>query len=169
VNGGSWGCIYSLQPLPSHCSFSADRGRPVPLVQTVHPHTSKAEITTVSSNGYINDYSALMCRQMLDKAVTDGPVVHPRRSARTLKMHFTEPTTFGFFWFFNDRTVRAWGWTVRAWSRTVLASPLDSPQCKRCFLQCSYPRLTLVSRTVRRKGLDGPRIGVFPKSLSCPE
>jgi hypothetical protein len=30
---------------------------------------------------------------MSDKAVADGPVVHPRRSARTLKMHFTEPVT----------------------------------------------------------------------------
>jgi hypothetical protein len=48
-----------------------------------------------------------MRRQMSDKAVTDGLTVHPRRSVRTLKMHFTEPVTFGFFWFFNDRTVRA--------------------------------------------------------------
>jgi hypothetical protein len=49
----------------------------------------------------------LMCHQMSDKAVADGPAVHPGRSARTLKMHFTEPITFGFFWFYNDRTVRA--------------------------------------------------------------
>jgi hypothetical protein len=41
----------------------------------------------------------LMCRQMSDKAVADGPVVHPGRSARTLKIHFTEPVTFRFFWF----------------------------------------------------------------------
>jgi hypothetical protein len=41
----------------------------------------------------------LMCRQISDKAVTDGPTVHPRRSARTLKMHFTEPVTFGFLGF----------------------------------------------------------------------
>jgi hypothetical protein len=41
----------------------------------------------------------LMCRQMSDKAVTDGLVVHPGRSTRTLKIHFTEPVTFGFFWF----------------------------------------------------------------------
>jgi hypothetical protein len=47
----------------------------------------------------------LMCHQMSDKAVADGLAVHPGRSARTLKMHFTEPVTFGFFWFFNDRTV----------------------------------------------------------------
>jgi hypothetical protein len=36
---------------------------------------------------------------MLDKAVTDGLVVHPGQSARTLKMHFTEPVTFGFLAF----------------------------------------------------------------------
>jgi hypothetical protein len=48
-----------------------------------------------------------MRRQMSDKAVADGPVVHPGRSARTLKIHFTEPVTFGVFLFFNDRTVRA--------------------------------------------------------------
>jgi hypothetical protein len=39
----------------------------------------------------------LMCRQMSDKAVTDGPAVHPGWSTRTLKMNFTEPVTFGFF------------------------------------------------------------------------
>jgi hypothetical protein len=62
----------------------------------------------------------LMRRQMPDKVVTDGLAVHPRWSVRTPKMHFTEPVTFRFFWFFNDRT-------VRAWSRTVLASPSDGP------------------------------------------
>jgi hypothetical protein len=36
---------------------------------------------------------------MSDKVVVDGPVVHPGRSARTLKLHFTEPVTFGFLWF----------------------------------------------------------------------
>jgi hypothetical protein len=61
-----------------------------------------------------------MCRQMLDKAVADGLTVHPGRSARALKMNFTEPVTFGFFWVFNVRT-------VRAWSRTVFASPSDGP------------------------------------------
>jgi hypothetical protein len=44
---------------------------------------------------------------MSDIAVADGPAVHPGRSAMTLQMHFTEPVTFGFSWFFNDRTVRA--------------------------------------------------------------
>jgi hypothetical protein len=57
-----------------------------------------------------------MCRQMSNKAVTDGPALHPGWSARTLKMNFTEPVTFEVFSFFTDRT-------VRAWSRTVLAFP----------------------------------------------
>jgi hypothetical protein len=38
----------------------------------------------------------LMRRQMSDKEVADGLVVHPRQSTRTLKMNFTEPVTFGF-------------------------------------------------------------------------
>jgi hypothetical protein len=33
---------------------------------------------------------------MSGTAVADGPVVHPGRSARTLKIHFTEPATFRF-------------------------------------------------------------------------
>jgi hypothetical protein len=49
----------------------------------------------------------LMHHQMLDKAVVNGPVVHPGRSTRTLKIHFTELVTFGFFWFSTDRTVHA--------------------------------------------------------------
>jgi hypothetical protein len=48
----------------------------------------------------------LMRHQMSDKAVADDPAVHPGRSARTLKMNFIEPVAFGFFLFFNDRTVR---------------------------------------------------------------
>jgi hypothetical protein len=40
VNGGGWGCIYSPQPLPSRCSFSANRGRFAPLVRTVRPCTT---------------------------------------------------------------------------------------------------------------------------------
>jgi hypothetical protein len=48
-----------------------------------------------------------MRRQMSDKAVVDSPAVHPGRSAKSLKIHFTEPVTFRFFWFLNDWTVRA--------------------------------------------------------------
>jgi hypothetical protein len=59
VNGGGWGCIYSHQPLPTHCSFSANRERSTPLVQTVLPCTTTDEIATVSSNGYINGYKCI--------------------------------------------------------------------------------------------------------------
>jgi hypothetical protein len=38
-----------------------------------------------------------MRRQMSDRAVADGPIVHSGRFTRTLKMHFTEPVTFGVF------------------------------------------------------------------------
>jgi hypothetical protein len=46
----------------------------------------------------------LMCCQMSNKVVADGPAVHPGWSARTLEMQFTESVTFGFF---NNQTVRA--------------------------------------------------------------
>jgi hypothetical protein len=39
----------------------------------------------------------LIRRQMLGKEATDGPSVHLGWSTRTLKIHFTEPVTFGFF------------------------------------------------------------------------
>jgi hypothetical protein len=41
-------CIYSLQPLPSCCSFSVDHERFAPLVR---PYTSMVGIAMVSSNG----------------------------------------------------------------------------------------------------------------------
>jgi hypothetical protein len=55
-----------------------------------------------------------MRRQMSDKAVADGPAVHPGRSVRTRKMHFTEPVTFGFSGF---STV---GWYAPEAGRSVL-------------------------------------------------
>jgi hypothetical protein len=90
LDGGGWGCIYSLQPLPSRCFFSADRGRSAPAYQRL-----KSQRSTVMAISTAIEH--LMCRQMSDKAVADGPAVHPRRSARTLKKNFTEPVTFGFF------------------------------------------------------------------------
>jgi hypothetical protein len=47
----------------------------------------------------------------------------------------------------------------------VLAFPSEDPQCRVVFLQWFCPRVILVSRTVRRKGPDGPRLGDFPKKL----
>ena len=39
----------------------------------------------------------LMCRQMSDKGSRGWSGRAPGRSARTLKIHFTKPVTFGFF------------------------------------------------------------------------
>jgi hypothetical protein len=97
LNGGGWGCIYSPQPLPSRCSFSADRGQSAPLVRTVLPCTSTAKIAMVSSNGYINSYYALNATS----DVRYGSRGRSGRAPRTVRedaiIHYTEPVTFGFF------------------------------------------------------------------------
>jgi hypothetical protein len=57
-------------------------------------------------------------------------------------MRFTEPVTFGFFWFFNDRT--------------VLASPLEVRSVNdvfAVFLSDAHPGVA-----------DGPCLGVFQKA-----
>jgi hypothetical protein len=159
------GCIYSLQPLPSRCFISANRGRSVLLVRTVRPCTSTTEIPTVSSNVYINDYNALNASsdvkerqsRKVRSCTPDGPRGRHNSFYRTCHLRF--------FRFCAYRTVRAWGQTVRAWSRAVLAFPSDGPQCWLAFMQCSCPRHTLVSRTVRRKGPDGPRLVCFFKKF----
>jgi hypothetical protein len=92
LNGGGWGCIYSLQPLPSRCSNPADRGRSAPAHQRLK--SQRSAITTISTA-----IEHLMRRQISDKVVADGPAVHPGRSARTLKINFIEAVTFGFFGF----------------------------------------------------------------------
>jgi hypothetical protein len=43
---------------------------------------------------------------MSDKAVADGPTMHLGRSARMLKMNYTEPITFGVFVTMTGRSVR---------------------------------------------------------------
>jgi hypothetical protein len=65
-------------------------GRSIPAHQRLKSH--RLAVTAISTA-----IVHLMHRQMSDKVVMDGPVVHPGRYARTLKMHFTEPVTFGFF------------------------------------------------------------------------
>jgi hypothetical protein len=40
-----------------------------------------------------------MRHQMLDTAVANGPDVHPRRSVRTLKIYFTDPSPSVFYGF----------------------------------------------------------------------
>jgi hypothetical protein len=106
----------------------------------------------------------LMRSQMLDKAVTDSPAVHPRRSARTLKMNFTEPVTFGFLVLQRPNGPRQRPDGLRLVSDGAGFS-IGRSEVLTYVLQSSCLRFTLVSRTVRRKGSDGPRIGVFAKKL----
>ena len=75
-------------------------GRSVPTDQRLE---SQRSAVTAISMAIVH----LMRRQMSDKVVVDGPAMHLGRSARMLKMHFTEPVTFGVFLFFNERTVHA--------------------------------------------------------------
>jgi hypothetical protein len=107
VNGGGWGCIYSPQPLPSRCSLSVDRGRSAPLVRTVRPCTSTAEIATVSNNGYINDYYALNASSDVryDSRGRSGRA--PRTVREDAKNTFSRTRHLQVFLVFADRTVRS--------------------------------------------------------------
>jgi hypothetical protein len=64
-----------------------------------------------------------MCRQRSDKALADGPTVHPRRSARTLKMNFTKPIPFRFLWFSMG------GWSAPETGRSVIGLELEREMC----------------------------------------
>jgi hypothetical protein len=78
--------------LPSADGLRPWSGRSSPAHQRLK--SQRSVVTAISTA-----IEHLMHRQMSDKAVADGPVMHPGRSARMLKIHFTEPVTFGFFWF----------------------------------------------------------------------
>jgi hypothetical protein len=100
----------------------------------------------------------LMCRQMSDKAVADGPVVHPGRSARTLKIHFTEPVTFGFFWFHRPDGPR-----LRPDGPRLVSDGACISIGQSVVLTCVYA----VFLSEAHFGVaDGPRLGVFPKKAS---
>jgi hypothetical protein len=80
--------------------------------------------------------------------------VHPGRSARTLKLHFTEPSPSGFSGFHRPGGPR------------LVSDGVRFSIGQSVVLTCVYAvSLFEVSRTVRRKGPDGPRLGVFPKKL----
>jgi hypothetical protein len=93
VNGGGWGCIYSPQPPPSHCSISANRGRSTPLARTVRPCTSMTKILTVSSNGY----NALNASSDVRYRSRGRSGRAPRTVHEDAIINFIEPVTFGFF------------------------------------------------------------------------
>jgi hypothetical protein len=95
---------------------------------------------------------------MSDKAVADGLALHPRQSARTLKMHFTEPVTFGFLVF-----QRSDGPHLRPdnlhlvsdGSRFSFGQFIVLTRVFAMFLSEAHPGI-----------VDGPHIGEFPKSFS---
>jgi hypothetical protein len=92
LNGGGWSCIYSLQPLPSRCSFSTDRGRPAPLSRRFAPAHQRLE----SQRSAVTAIVHLMRHQMSDKVVTDSLAVHPGQSVRTLICILPNPSHSGF-------------------------------------------------------------------------
>jgi hypothetical protein len=82
-------------------------GRSAPLVRTIRPCTSTAEIATVSSNGYINGYYAL-------NALSDVRYRSRGRSGRAPRIvredaynSFYRTRHLRVFRFCVDRTVRA--------------------------------------------------------------
>jgi hypothetical protein len=98
---------------------------------------------------------------MSDRAVADGPVVHPGRSVRTLKMHFTEPVTFGFFVFqrSDGPRLRPDGpCLVSDGARFSFGQPVMLTRVFLVFLFEAHPGVA-----------DGPRIGDFPKNFFCQE
>jgi hypothetical protein len=100
MNGGGWGCIYNYQPFPSRCSFSVDRGRSAPVHQRLKPQRSAvAAISTATSALNASSDVRQSSRGRFDRA--------PWSVREDAKMHFTEPITFRFSWFFNDRMVHA--------------------------------------------------------------
>jgi hypothetical protein len=90
MNGGSWGCFYSPQPLPSRCSFSADRGRSAPAHQRLK--SQRSTVTTISTATL-----HLMCHQMSDKGSRGWSGRAPQTVREDAIIHFTEPVTFAFF------------------------------------------------------------------------
>jgi hypothetical protein len=164
VNGGGWGCIYSLQPLPSRCSFlptadgpSAWSGRSAPADQRLK--TQRSAVTAILH---------LMRRQMSDKASRG----RSGRASRTVHedaiIHLAEPVTFGFFGSSPTRrsapepgrSARGLGWCL-LFHRTVRSR--DTCFCigsVRELFRCRG-RSAAKARTVRA----WPH---FPKSFSCP-
>jgi hypothetical protein len=165
VNGGGWSCIYSQQPLPSHCPLSANHRRSTLLAQTVRPCTSTAEIVTVSSNSYINGYKCIKCvircqikqSRMVRSYTPDGPQGHYNSFLLNL-------APSGFFWFLTGgRSTPEAGWCEIGPGRccsllwTVHSRNLSFAQ----FLSGAHRGVV----DGPQEGPDGSRIGEFSKKL----
>jgi hypothetical protein len=106
-----------------------------------------------------------MRRQMLDKGSRGRSSRAPRTVREDAIIHFTKPVTFGCF----GSSPTGWstpeaGRSARGLGRCLLSlrtvRSVDSG-----FLHWFCPRVILVSRTVHRKGPDGPRLVCFSKKL----
>jgi hypothetical protein len=99
VNGGGWGCIYSHNHFLAVAPILPIEDSPRPWPRRSAPAHQRLKSQWSAVTAISTTIVHLMCRQMSDKAITDSPPVHLGRFARTLKIHFTEPVTFWFFWF----------------------------------------------------------------------
>jgi hypothetical protein len=169
MNGGGWGCIYSHQPLPSHCSFlpTADgppawSGRSAPADQRLK--TQRSAITAISTA-----IVHLMCRQMSDKASRGRSGRAPRTVREDAIIHFAEPATFGVF----DSSPTGWsapepGRSARGLGRCLLFHRTVRSR-NMCFCIGS------VRGSFRCRGRSAIKVRTvrawpdFPKSFSCPE
>jgi hypothetical protein len=94
---------------------------------------------------------------MSDKAVADGPVVHLGRFARTLKIHFTKPVTFGFSGFHRPDGPR-----LRPDGPQLVSDGGRFSIRQSVVLTCFYA----VFLSEAHFGVaDDLRLGVFPKKL----
>jgi hypothetical protein len=132
------GCIYSHQPIPSHCHLFAACERYALLVQTIYPCKINEWITTVGYNGYINDYNRIKCVIRCQiKPDTDGPTVPLDDPREHLKFIFLNPTPSGFSGFqwvdgpyiMPDGIYLSFGWSIVG-MYILHSSYLKSSRCR---------------------------------------
>jgi hypothetical protein len=166
VNGGGWGCIYSLQPLPSCCSFlpTAD-GPPAWSAPADQRLKMQRSAVTAISTAILH----LMCRQMSDNGSRGRSGRAPRMVREDAIIHFTEPVTFGFFGSSpTRRSAPEAGRSARGLGRCLLFHRTVRSR-DMCFCIGS------VRGSFRCRGWSAAKARTirawpdFPKSFSCPE
>jgi hypothetical protein len=128
-------------------------GRSAPAHQRLK--SQRSAVTVIST-----DIEHLMHRQMSDKAVADGPAVHPGWSTRTLEMNLPNPSPSGFFGFTTiGRSAPEAGRSALGLGRCSLLHWMVR-SVNLCF--CSVP--VRCSPWCHGWGPDGLHIGVFQKA-----
>jgi hypothetical protein len=169
MNGGGWGCIYSHQPLHSHCQLSTTRGWSALLARTVRPCTWMAKIAMVYNKGYMNGYTCIKCvikcqikqSRTIRTCTLDGPWGR----YKSILLHLA-PSGFSSSQRVDDPRHRAGRCTL---DLGLCSSSLQTVHSRIVVFNKVPFRGVAVSWMVRQKGLDDPRIGVFFKNLSCLE